>query len=52
LSPGVSASSLLEACTTMSFALRRFDIYRASLHEVFLHLAGGEHLATGAEAGS
>ena len=42
LSPGASAGSLLEACTTGGFALQRFETHRASLHEVFLHLAGGE----------
>ena len=42
LSPGASAASLLEACTTAGFALRRFETHRASLHDVFLHLAGGE----------
>ncbi len=40
LKPGGEAAALLEACTTRSFALRRFDIHRASLHEVFLHLVG------------
>jgi ABC-2 type transport system ATP-binding protein len=42
LKPGASPAALLEACTTGGFALRRFDIHRASLHEVFLHLAGGD----------
>jgi ABC-2 type transport system ATP-binding protein len=42
LAPGASAGSLLEACTTGGFALRRFETHRASLHEVFLHLAGGD----------
>jgi ABC-2 type transport system ATP-binding protein len=42
LGPGASPGSLLEACTTGGFALRRFETHRASLHEVFLHLAGGE----------
>lgn len=40
LAPGGDAGALLEACTQRSFALRRFDIHRASLHEVFLHLVG------------
>ena len=40
LPPGGDAGALLEACTTRGFALRRFDIHRASLHEVFLHLVG------------
>ncbi len=42
LAPGASSASLLEACTGGGFALRRFETHRASLHEVFLHLAGGE----------
>ncbi|MBS0360055.1 MAG: ATP-binding cassette domain-containing protein [Proteobacteria bacterium] len=40
LAPGGDAGALLEACTTRGFALRRFDIHRASLHDVFLHLVG------------
>ena len=40
LAPGGDAGALLDACTSRSFALRRFDIHRASLHEVFLHLVG------------
>jgi ABC-2 type transport system ATP-binding protein len=40
LAPGASAAEVLEAATTQGFALRRFDPYRASLHEVFLHLVG------------
>ena len=40
LDPGGDAGALLEACTARGFALRRFDIHRASLHEVFLHLVG------------
>jgi ABC-2 type transport system ATP-binding protein len=45
LGPGASPASVLEACTTSGFALRRFETHRASLHEVFLHLAGGEREA-------
>jgi ABC-2 type transport system ATP-binding protein len=52
LSPGATAASLLEACTTGGFALRRFETHRASLHEVFLHLAGGERPDHGQEARS
>jgi ABC-2 type transport system ATP-binding protein len=37
---GGDAGGLLEACTGRGFALRRFDVHRASLHEVFLHLVG------------
>ncbi|HEY3950249.1 ABC transporter ATP-binding protein [Phenylobacterium sp.] len=40
LAPGGDAGALLEACTSRGFALRRFDIHRASLHEIFLHLVG------------
>ena len=42
LAPGVAAGDLLEACTASGFALRRFETHRASLHEVFLHLVGGQ----------
>ena len=40
LDAGGDAGALLEACTARGFALRRFDIHRATLHEVFLHLVG------------
>ena len=40
LAPGGDAGGVLEACTGRGFALRRFEIHRASLHEVFLHLVG------------
>ena len=52
LTPGSSASSLLETCTANGFALRRFETHRASLHEVFLHLAGGERPIAGSEVRS
>ncbi|MEO8114940.1 MAG: ATP-binding cassette domain-containing protein [Phenylobacterium sp.] len=42
LAPGADADALLEACTTQGFALRRFETHQASLHEVFLHLVGGD----------
>jgi len=41
LAPGAVPAAVLEACTTKSFPLRRFEVRRASLHEVFLHLVGG-----------
>ena len=40
LRPGADAGALLEACTAQGFALRRFDVHRPTLHEVFLHLVG------------
>jgi ABC-2 type transport system ATP-binding protein len=40
LSPGATASMLLQYCTEHGFALRRFDVHRASLHDVFLHHVG------------
>jgi ABC-2 type transport system ATP-binding protein len=52
LAPGASSAALLEACTTGGFALRRFETHRASLHEIFLHLAGGERPGRGEEARS
>jgi ABC-2 type transport system ATP-binding protein len=42
LKPGVSAGDLLDACFEQGLRLRRFDEHKASLHEVFLHLAGDE----------
>jgi ABC-2 type transport system ATP-binding protein len=49
LQPGGDAGGVLEACTAKGFALRRFDIHRATLHEVFLHLVGGDADAPRAE---
>jgi ABC-2 type transport system ATP-binding protein len=40
LKPGAPAAALLDACFERGLRLRRFDEHRASLHEVFLHLAG------------
>lgn len=42
LAPGHHPGGLLEHCTATGFALRRFEQRRASLHEVFLHIVGGE----------
>jgi len=42
LAPGSSSAALLEACTAGGFPLRRFETRQASLHEVFLHLVGGD----------
>jgi ABC-2 type transport system ATP-binding protein len=42
LGPGIDPGDLLEHCTAQGFALRRFEQKRASLHEVFLHIVGGE----------
>jgi ABC-2 type transport system ATP-binding protein len=42
LTPGYDPGDLLEHCTVQGFALRRFEQRRASLHEVFLHIVGGE----------
>jgi len=52
LSPGVEAGSVLEACTRDGFALRRFETHRASLHDVFLHLAGGQPVGDASEVQS
>ncbi len=52
LSPGASAGALLETCTRVGFALRSFETHRASLHEVFLHLAGGEQAGESSEVRS
>jgi ABC-2 type transport system ATP-binding protein len=42
LKPGVSPGELLQACTTGGFALRGFESHRPSLHDVFIHLVGGQ----------
>jgi ABC-2 type transport system ATP-binding protein len=42
LKPGIAAGALLDACFEKGLRLRRFDEHKASLHEVFLHLAGDE----------
>jgi ABC-2 type transport system ATP-binding protein len=52
LKPGASSGALLEACTAGGFALQKFETRRASLHEVFLHLVGGDPATSGSEARS
>jgi ABC-2 type transport system ATP-binding protein len=42
LRSGSSPADVLEACTRDGFALRRFDVNRPALHEVFIHLVGGD----------
>jgi len=42
LVPGSDPGDLLQACTERGFALRRFEQNRPSLHDVFLHIVGGE----------
>ena len=41
LAQGRDAADLLQHCTANGFALRSFDLYRPSLHDVFLYLVGG-----------
>jgi len=40
IAPGTTPAGLLQYCTENRFILRRFDILRASLHDVFLHHVG------------
>ena len=40
LKPGTDQGALLQQCTTSGFALRRFEIHRPSLHDVFIQLVG------------
>ena len=40
LSAGTEPGDLLQACTEKGFALRDFEAHSATLHDVFLHLAG------------
>lgn len=42
LVPGSDPGDLLQSCTERGFALRRFEQSRPSLHDVFLHIVGGE----------
>jgi ABC-2 type transport system ATP-binding protein len=42
LSPGADTGDLLEACVAQGFALRGFESHKPSLHEVFIHLVGGD----------
>ncbi len=42
LVPGGDPADLLQVCTERGFALRRFELSRPSLHDVFLHIVGGE----------
>ena len=42
LQPGASPGDLLEHCSGSGVALRRFEVHRASLHDVFLHMVGTE----------
>ncbi len=42
LAPGVSAGQVLERCTAQRLPLRRFEERRATLHDVFVQLVGGE----------
>lgn len=42
LAPGSDPADLLQACTAQNFLLRRFDRRRPSLHDVFLHVVGGD----------
>jgi ABC-2 type transport system ATP-binding protein len=41
LVPGAEPGDLLQACIERGFALRNFEIRRASLHDVFIALIGG-----------
>jgi ABC-2 type transport system ATP-binding protein len=45
LGPGSEPGDLLQACTATGFALRDFEAHGATLHDVFLHLAGPESTA-------
>ena len=44
LAPDARAMDLLERLTASGTALRRFDVDRASLHDVFVHLVGEENV--------
>ena len=40
LKPGIAPGDLLQLCTERGVPLRKFDVLRASLHEVFLQIVG------------
>jgi ABC-2 type transport system ATP-binding protein len=40
LKPGAEPGDLLQACVQANLALRDFEAHSATLHDVFLHLAG------------
>jgi ABC-2 type transport system ATP-binding protein len=42
LVPGIDAGDVLEICTAQGFPLRGFETHKPSLHDVFIHLVGGE----------
>jgi ABC-2 type transport system ATP-binding protein len=42
LAPGAAAGDLLQYCTEQGVALRGFELSKPSLHDVFLHLVGGD----------
>ena len=46
LKPDTKPGDLLEICTAQGFALRAFDIHKATLHEAFVHIVGAD-LETG-----
>ena len=41
LQPGAAPGDLLEACFDRGIRLREFELHKPSLHEVFVHLVGG-----------
>lgn len=51
LRPGVDAGDVLEDCVGRGFALRRFDVQQASLHDVFVHMVGAPETSTKPEIG-
>jgi ABC-2 type transport system ATP-binding protein len=47
---GMEPGDLLQACTEREFALRDFESHGATLHDVFLHLAGPQSTVSRTEA--
>lgn len=50
LDPGGDPGDVLEAATAQGFSLRGFERHRPSLHDVFIHIVGGEAPAAPSEA--
>jgi ABC-2 type transport system ATP-binding protein len=42
LKPGADPDDILEACFAQGIVLRRFERYRPSLHDIFVHLIGAD----------
>ena len=51
LAEGADAGRVLEACTMQGLPLRKFEVKRRALHDVFVQLVGDDPAASAADAG-